>query len=220
LLTGELWHHQIADLSDIANPMVADHTVRDDIVESARFILETAPAKFALAGLSFGGYLAMEIMRQAAGRVERLALLDTTARPDSPDQAKRRRDFIALADRGRFLGVTEDLIKTFVHPDRHDDGDFMALIKRMAQDVGPKAFVRQERAILSRPDSLEGLSAIKCPALVLCGRQDALTPVDRHTEMAERIEGSKLVIIEDCGHLPPLEKPDEVTDALRAWLTA
>lgn len=220
LLTADLWRYQVADLADLAEISVADHTRHERISEIAAAILAAAPPRFALAGLSFGGYIALEIMRQEPDRVDRLALLDTSARPDRPDQVRSRTDFIALTEKGRFLGVTEGLVKTFVHPDRHGDDELMALIKKMAQDIGKKAFIRQERAILSRPDSRPDLPRIHCPTLVLCGRQDALTPVELHEEMAAAIPSARLVVIENCGHLPPLEKPDEVSEAMQAWLAA
>jgi pimeloyl-ACP methyl ester carboxylesterase len=218
LLTGDLWRDQLADLDDIADMTVADHTSRDHISDVAAVILDAAPDRFALAGLSFGGYLSFEIMRQASERVSALALLDTTAQADGPEQAQRRRDFIALAEKGRFLGVTEGLIKTFIHPARHDDADLMGRLTTMASDVGPQAFIRQEKAILSRPDSMADLGNITCPTLVLCGRQDALTPLQRHEEMAAAIPDADLVVLARCGHLAPMERPDAVSDALRAWL--
>ena len=218
LLTADLWRDQLADLSDVADRTVADHTSHDDLCDIVAAVLAAAPQRFALAGLSFGGYLAFEIMRQAPERVTALALLDTTARGDLAEQAQRRRDFIALADKGRFLGVTEGLINTFIHPDRHGDTDLMGRLKSMAADVGPKAFIRQEKAILSRPDSMADLPNIACPTLVLCGRQDALTPLDRHEEMAAAIPDADLVVLARCGHLAPMERPDAVSDALRAWL--
>jgi pimeloyl-ACP methyl ester carboxylesterase len=218
LLTADLWRDQMADLADVADMTVADHTSQDDIAAVASAILAKAPDRFALAGLSFGGYLSFEIMRQAPERVTALALLDTSARGDGPEQAKRRQDFIALAEKGRFLGVTEGLIKTFIHPDRHDDADLMGRLKSMAADVGPRAFIRQEKAILSRPDSMAGLREIACPTLVLCGRQDALTPLERHEEIAEAIPNADLVVLARCGHLAPMERSDAVSDAMRAWL--
>lgn len=218
LLTADLWRDQMADLADIADMTVADHTSQDDIAAAAAAILAKAPDRFALAGLSFGGYLSFEIMRQAPERVTALALLDTSARGDGPEQAKRRQDFIALAEKGRFLGVTEGLIMTFIHPDRHDDADLMGRLKSMAADVGPRAFIRQEKAILSRPDSMADLREIACPTLVLCGRQDGLTPLARHEEIAEAIPNADLAVLARCGHLAPMERPDAVSDAMRAWL--
>ena len=184
-------------------------------------VLRDAPfQRFALAGLSMGGYVALEMLRQARHRVLKLALLGTSARPDTPDQLQKRRDFISLAERGRFLGVTDALLPMLVHPSRLADSELVASVKHMAKNIGKEAFIRQERAIMSRADSRPHLASIRCPALVLCGRQDALTPPDRHEELAAGIPGAKLEIIEDCGHLSTLERPAEVGAALRRWLAA
>ncbi len=218
LLTEDLWRDQMADLADIAEVTVADHTTHDNLPELVAAILEGAPDRFALGALSFGGYLAFEIMRQAPERILGLALIDTSARKDTDQQAQHRRDFIKLAKSGRFLGVTEGLIKTFIHPDRHGDREIIDRLTAMAQSVGPDAFIRQEMAILERPDSVPDLAGYGCPALVLCGRQDARTPIDHHEEMADAIPDADLVILSRCGHLAPMERPRAVSDAMRAWL--
>jgi pimeloyl-ACP methyl ester carboxylesterase len=218
-LDQRLWRPQIEALSGLARCWVAEPTTSDTMAGLASDVLAAAPfERFALAGLSMGGYVALEIIRRAAGRVARLALLDTSARADAPEQSKRRNDFIELAQRGRFLGVTDALLPALVHPSRLKDEPLVALIKAMAKDVGKDAFIRQERAIMSRADSRALLPSIAVPALVLCGRQDAIAPLARHEEMAQAIPGAHLEVIEDCGHLSTLEKPDDVSRALRAWL--
>jgi len=187
----------------------------------ARDVLADAPfASFALAGLSMGGYIALEIMRQAPRRVTRLALLDTAATAELAEQTQKRMEFIALAERGEFPRVTETLLPLLVHPSRRSERALTDVVISMANNTGKDAFVRQERAIMSRADSLEMLAAIDCPTLVLCGRQDALTPLARHEEMVAGIKGARLEVIEDCGHLSTLEKPAEVSAALRRWLAA
>jgi pimeloyl-ACP methyl ester carboxylesterase len=165
-----------------------------------------------------GGYIALELMRQAPQRVSRLALLDTAAGADLPEQTQRRMDFIALAERGNLLGVTDVLLPLLIHPSRLGESALTNVIKSMAKNVGKDAFVRQQRAIVSRADSLSLLAAIDCPTLVLCGRQDALTPLARHEEIAAGIKRARLEVIENCGHLSTLEKPAEVNAALRRWL--
>jgi pimeloyl-ACP methyl ester carboxylesterase len=221
LCDASLWRAQAAALADLAECWIADHTRSDTMAGVATDVLRDAPfQKFALAGLSMGGYVALEMLRQARHRVLRLALLDTSARPDLPEQLHKRRDFISLAERGRFLGVTDALLPMLVHPSRLADSELVASVKQMAKNIGKEAFIRQERAIMSRADSRPHLASIRCPALVLCGRQDALTPPDRHEELAAGIPGAKLEIIEDCGHLSTLERPAEVSAALRRWLAA
>ena len=216
-----LWDAQIAALDSHAACWVADHTRSDTMAAVAADVLREAPfERFALAGLSMGGYVALEIMRQNARRVNRLALLDTSARADTPEQLQKRRGLIALAKRGRFMGVTQGLLPLFIHPNRLRDEKLVTTIREMSRNIGRDAFIRQEEAIMSRADSLPLLSSIACPTLVLCGRQDAVAPLDRHEEMAAGISGATLEVIEDCGHLSTLERPAEVSDALKRWLSA
>jgi pimeloyl-ACP methyl ester carboxylesterase len=221
LCDAQLWQPQVDDLAAVADIWIADHTRSDTMAGVARDVLAGAPfASFALAGLSMGGYVALEIMRQAPQRVARLALLDTAAGRDRPEQTQKRMDFIALAERGFFARVTETLLPLLTHPARVGEHSLTAKIKSMAANVGKDAFIRQEHAIMSRADSLDLLGAIDCPTLVLCGRQDALTPLARHEEIAAGIKGAQIEVIENCGHLSTLEKPAEVNAALRRWLAA
>ena len=216
-----LWKAQIEALGGQVQCWVADHTRSATMAGVAADVLKDAPFEcFALAGLSMGGYAAFEIVRQAAHRVDRLALLDTSARADTPEQIERREGLIALARRGRFAGVTQGLLPLFVHRDRLGDRQLVDTVKTMSINIGRNAFIRQEQAIKSRADSLPLLPTIVCPTLVLCGRQDAVAPLDRHEEMAGGISGATLEVIEDCGHLSTLERPAEVSDALRVWLSA
>lgn len=218
LCDRRLWAPQIDGLADIAEPTVADLTRDDSFAAMARRALAEAPPRFALAGLSMGGYVAQEIMRQAPERVTRLAVLDTTARADRPEQSQRRRDLIALSARGEFHGVTPRLLPTLIHPDRLDDAALVKTIVDMADAVGRDAFLRQETAILGRVDGRADLARIAVPTLVLCGRQDLLTPLGRHEEMAALIPNARLVVVEHCGHMTTLEQPDAVNAAMRDWL--
>ena len=221
LCDAQLWQPQVENLTDIADIWIADHTRSNTMAGVARDVLADAPfASFALAGLSMGGYIALEIMRQAPQRVAKLALLDTAAGAELPEQTQRRLEFIALAEYGEFPRVTEVLLPLLIPPSRLDQPALPGVVKSMAQNVGEKAFVRQQRAIMSRADSLGLLATIACPTLVLCGRQDALTPLSRHEEIAAGIKNARLEVIEDCGHLSTLERPDAVNVALRRWLAA
>jgi pimeloyl-ACP methyl ester carboxylesterase len=216
-----LWKPQIAALEGQFKCWVADHTRSDTMAGVGADVLRDAPfERFALAGLSMGGYAALEIVRQAAQRVARLALLDTSARADTPEQLEKRRDLISLAQRGRFVGVAQGLLPLFVHRSRLADEKLVSTVKEMARNTGRDAFVRQEQAIMSRSDSRALLPTIACPTLVLCGRQDAVAPLDRHEEIARGISGATLRVIEECGHLSTLERPAEVSDALKGWLAA
>ncbi|MDP7547833.1 MAG: alpha/beta fold hydrolase [Alphaproteobacteria bacterium] len=219
LCTDALWRAQVDGLRDVARIAVtAEHTRHTDIGAIAAAILAAAPPRFALAGLSFGGYIAFEIMRRAAHRVDRLALLDTTAHGDPEARGRLRRELIKQAQVGRFLGVTGRLLPQFIHPDRLGDENLVNRIKEMALAVGRDGFIRQQTAIIGRPDSRRDLAGIDCPTLVLVGRQDLLTPLARHQEMQAAIPGAKLSVVEDCGHLSSMERPDEVNQALREWL--
>lgn len=214
-----LWQPQIAGLGPAADCWVGDPTQSDSMREVAADILAAAPFDtFALAGLSMGGYVAMEMIRQAPSRITHLALLDTAARADTDEQRAKREAFIELADRGRFMGVTDQLLPLLVHRSRLADEPLVATVKAMARNIGRAAFVRQERAIMSRIDSRPHLPAIRVPTLVLCGRDDALTPIDRHEEIAALVPGARLEVIDHCGHLSTLERPAEVTRAFGTWL--
>ena len=214
-----LWAPQVAALSDIAAPQVADLTPYDSVGGMAEAVLGAAPDRFALAGLSMGGYVAFEIMRRAPERVIRLALLDTSARPDTPEHKKQRRELMALARTGDFKGVTPRLLPRWVHPSRVNDPALADTVTTMTQRVGREAFLRQQTAIMNRPDSRLTLPEIACPTLVLCGHEDQSTPVDRHREMAADIANARLAVVPECGHLSTLERPETVSREMRAWLT-
>jgi pimeloyl-ACP methyl ester carboxylesterase len=219
LTDARLWQPQIERLGARVEPWVADLTRDDSIAAMAARVLREAPfERFALAGLSMGGYVAFELMRQAPQRVERLALLDTQARPDTPEATERRLALIELADKGRFSGVSDRLMPLLLHASRLSEPRLTELVKSMARGVGKDAFVRQQKAIMERPDSRPSLAAIACPTLVLCGDRDLLTPLDRHEAIARGIPAATLVVVRDCGHLSTLERPREVGAALEELL--
>jgi pimeloyl-ACP methyl ester carboxylesterase len=197
---------------------VANHIRDAHMALIARRILAEAPPRFALAGHSMGGYVAFEIMRQAPERVAKLALLNTQARPDTPEAIARRRTLMARAKGGEYRAVLDELFPGFVHPSRREDASLRQLVYDMGEDVGPEAFVRQQEAIISRPDSRPVLAAIKCPTLVLTGDEDNTIPNALSVEMADNIHDAKFVILPNCGHLPQPEQPEATADALVEWL--
>jgi pimeloyl-ACP methyl ester carboxylesterase len=219
LCSAALWAPQISALWDIAACSVADHTRHDTMEGIARSILAAAPQRFALAGLSMGGYIAYAILRQAPARVERLALLDTGSRADTPERTAARRDLIATAEREGVRRAQELLMPALIHRARLGDDALVQTVLQMAVDTGLEAFKRQEAALIARPDNRALLASIRCPTLVLVGEQDALTPPDLAHEIATGIPGARLEIVPDCGHLSTLERPEAVNRALRAWLT-
>jgi pimeloyl-ACP methyl ester carboxylesterase len=197
---------------------VANH-IRDDTIGAiARRILAEAPPRFALAGHSMGGYIAFEIMRQAPQRVAKLALINTQARPDTPEATARRRGQIARAQAGDYHAVLDELFAGFVHPSRREETSLHKLVHDMGDDIGPEAFVRQQTAVIGRADSRPSLAWIRCPTLVLSGDQDNTIPNSLSVEMADGIHHAKLIILPSCGHLPQVEQPQATADALVEWL--
>jgi pimeloyl-ACP methyl ester carboxylesterase len=215
-----LYAAQIPHLWKYGPVTIADHTRDDSMTAIAQRILATAPARFALAGLSMGGYICFEILRLAPERVVKLALLDTSARPDTPEQTVTRREQVALAWGGRFPEVVDLLFPRMVHKEHRDSAALREVFGLMAQEVGPAGFVRQQNANLTRVDSRPTLASIICPTLVVVGDGDELTPPERAAEIAAGIAGAKLVTLKQCGHLCTLEQPVEVTRALVEWLWA
>ena len=212
-----VWQGVADRLADVASVRVADLTTRDTMSALADDVLAKAPPRFALAGLSMGGYCALEIVARAPERVIALGLVDTGARPDTPEGRANREKQIERAP-AEFATIVEELLPKWVHPSRLDDHAVADIVRAMARDVGADAFARQQRAIMSRADSRPRLAAIRCPTVVVCGREDVLLPLEAHEEMARGIPGAMLRVIEHCGHLAPLERPDDVAAALRELL--
>ena len=220
LTSPRLYGNQLPALWQHGPVTIAATTHDDTITAIAGRLLAHAPARFALAGLSMGGYVCFEVLRQAPERVARLALLDTTARPDTPELTQRRQAQIALARSGRLAEVADQQFPLLIHPSRHDDAAVRGLVRLMASETGAEAFIRQQQAIIGRVDSRPGLGAIGCPTLVLVGDSDQLTPPELSAELADGIPEARLVVVAGSGHLTPLDQPEEVTKALVAWLQA
>jgi pimeloyl-ACP methyl ester carboxylesterase len=215
---ADAFSHQIAALRDTMNVIVADLSRAETIPDLAKQALAQAPAgRFCLAGHSMGGYVALEILRQAPERVERLALLNTHARPDSPEATENRRRLMALAEKD-FPAVIQSLMPKLMTDEHVMDLDMTGTISEMALGLGKDAFIRQEKAIIGRIDSRPHLPRIKCRTLVLAARKDALMPLELLEELSRGIPKSVLAIVEDSGHMAPVEKPEQVTELLLAWL--
>lgn len=212
-----LWRRQIHALADVAAPMVADLTLDDTVGAMAERTLAVAPSRFSLVGLSMGGYVALEIMRRAPERVSRLALINSSARGDSPERTEQRRVAIESLRRGKFVGVTHKLLGQLVHPD-HTTGAVADEMRGMASRVGGEAFIRQQHAIMTRPDSLDGLAKIAVPTMVVVGDGDRITPPEHAREIHERVAGSRYHEIAACGHMAALEHPEQTNFLLRNWL--
>lgn len=219
LNTRRLFERQIQDLADLADVTVPAIWHHDTVGAMAAAILATAPPRFALGGFSMGGYVSFEILRQAPERVERLALMDTQATPDTPEITTRRRGLMEQCKLGRFKGVQPSLLPGLVHPDHLKDTSITQPILDMAAEVGVEGFLNEQKANMARPDSRPLLVDIHVPTVVIVGREDQSTTLARATEMAADIPNAQLVVIEKCGHMSTLEHPDQVTAALRRWLT-
>lgn len=219
MCTAELFEPQVKALSDERQIVVADHTGGDDMHTIASRILADAPDRFALAGLSMGVYLALEIMAVAPDRVTRLALLDGKARLDTADELAGRIALLKMADEGRYLNITYDVLLTrLVAADRSLEPALRDTIIQMATDTGVTVFRRQMAAIINRRSYLAGLPAISCPTLVLTGALDVITPPECAREMAGLIPHARLELVPGCGHLSTLEAPDAVNAAMQTWL--
>ena len=217
-----LWAAQRGGLRDrCASITVADITRADCMRALAGAVLASAPARFALAGLSMGGIVALEIWRQAPERVSRLALLDTTAYAETPERRALRDQMLGRVREGEFRQVlTEDLKPRYLARVNRDNRGLLNEISAMALDLGEAVFARQSRALKHRPDSTQTLATIHVPALILCGAEDALCPPEYHRLMAACVPNARLVVLDQCGHLSTMEQPGRVTAELRAWLRA
>jgi pimeloyl-ACP methyl ester carboxylesterase len=217
--TARLYAPQVTALWPSAPLMIADHRKDDHIDAVARRILDNAPPRFALAGLSMGGYIAFAMMRLAPERIARLALLDTSARSDTPEQTAARQSQIAMTKAGRYGEIADLSMPRYVHPDRQNDAAITGAVRQMSAETGPEAFIRQLKAIMSRPESRSMLGSIRCPTLVLVGDADLATPPDLSQEIADGVASAKLVVVPNCAHLSTLEQPEPVNAALIEWLS-
>ena len=215
---GRLFSHQFLALNRTRAVMVAPLTGASSVGALAQQVLDAAPRRFALAGLSMGGIVAMEVIARAPERVMRLALMDTNCLPETPQVAAAREPHIVGVQSGRLEEIMREEMKPRYLAPGARRFEVMNIVMEMAKDLGPEVFVAQSRALQRRPDQQKTLRGIKVPTLVLCGEHDELCPVKRHEFMAEMIPGARLRVVKEAGHLPTLEQPEAVTDALAAWL--
>jgi pimeloyl-ACP methyl ester carboxylesterase len=215
---GALWAHQRDGLADVAYCVVADVSRPDTMQDMAAEVLANAPESFAIAGFSMGGYVALEVIRQAPHRVTRLALIESGARADYPEQTANRKASIADCRAGRYAAVIETMLPALLHPTRLTQ-PLADQVRAMAGRVGSECFVRRQLAIISRTDARDLLRAATIPVRIICGRVDRLTPPARSSqEVAEMTPDARLSIVEDCGHMLPLEYPQAATALMRDWM--
>ncbi len=220
LCTRELYAAQVGALAHQASITIADHRRSDTMAAIARDILANAPERFALAGLSMGGYIAFEILRQAPERVERLALLDTSPRPDLPEQTENRLRLVALAEKRGVASAAREMFPKLVAPARQNDPALSAAFLRMSEETGSEAFARQQRAIAARADPRPPPAPPAPPPLAPAGAGAPPPPPPLSVEMSTAIPASRLAVVPHAGHLSTLEEPAAVTTELRAWLGA
>jgi pimeloyl-ACP methyl ester carboxylesterase len=218
LLNARLWGPQVEALGRRRELIVADQAQHETMASMAAAILSQAPRRFSVVGHGMGGFVAFEILRQAPARVGRLVLMSTLASADGPAQTARREGYLRLVEAGRFEEVVEERLPLLLSPKRRSDEALVATARAMAAETGPDAFLRQQRAIMSRPDSRPFLGAIQCPTLILYGRQDGIVTLAHQEELQAGIPGAPLEILEDCGHLMTLEQPARVNALLADWL--
>jgi pimeloyl-ACP methyl ester carboxylesterase len=217
--TPRAFRAQLETLYRHGSVTLADHRQGNTVRDIAAAILWDAPPHFILGGFSMGGYIAFEIMRQAPERVRKLILLSTSARPDTPEATERRQQGMELSRAGKFQLAAAATFPTAVHADNKENSELRAVHLDMAMHTGPQAYIRQQEAIIARPDSRPDLPGIGVPTLVLVGDGDQITPPDAAEEMARAIPGARLVIVPGAGHLAVLEQPDAVNAALEDFLT-
>ena len=190
----------------------------DSIGAMAAHLLEQAPARFSLAGHSMGGRVALEAYRQAPQRIERLALLDTGYGPAAEEETEKRGVLVRKAMAEGIDAIAETWARPMIAPSRQQDSELLDRILQMVSRMSGEIYAGQTQALLTRPDATPVLAGIQCPSLILCGEQDAWSPPQRHRLMAEIIPNSELHLIEDCGHMSTMEKPEEVLSILEAWM--
>jgi len=217
---AELWRAQVADLSDIADCTVGDLTRGDSMQVVAEDVLAQAPPHFALAGFSLGGFVAQQILRIAPRRVRRLALIGTSIHADSPERAAQRRAQQAGVRRlpGTFHGFGDRLMRNYIDASRLHDHALVQRVRAMTTRLGAEVFLRQ--SALERVDGHDVLAGYRDPLLIVCGANDRITPPPISAEMHALVPHSRLLVLPNCGHLAPMEQPDEVSAALRTWLQA
>jgi pimeloyl-ACP methyl ester carboxylesterase len=218
LCDATVWRQQVEAFAETREVIVPMLDGFDSIPDMAAAVLDRAPAEFALAGHSLGGRIALEVIRQAPRRVTRLALLDTGVHPCAAGEPARRQELLAIASAEGMRAVARVWLPPMVHPSRHQDATVMNPLEAMVERRTPASFRNQVEALLNRPDGGPVLKSIRCPALVLCGREDGWSPRAQHERIAAAISGSVLAVIDECGHMAPFERPAEVTRELKRWL--
>ena len=225
LCDATVWLHQRAALADIADVQVCDHGNRDSLAAMAKAILDSAPPRFAIAGHSMGGRVALEVYRAAPKRISGIALLDTgygalASGVAGEREVAGRLALLETARRDGMRAMARDWVKGMVHSARLAERPLVDPILEMFESRTPEIYAAQTRALVNRPDARRVMNMIRCPTLIVCGREDSWAPVQRHLEMSAAIAGSTFIEIADCGHMCTMERPEAVTAAMKKWLAS
>jgi pimeloyl-ACP methyl ester carboxylesterase len=213
-----MWEPQVRHLSRYARVVVPEILEQETVEQAARDVLAGVDGPMAVVGFSMGGYVLLEMLRQAPERISRICLLDTSARADLPEEVEERHRVIGVAGGGKYEAFVRDIVPSALHASRANDAALIETLVDMALRIGPEAFCRQQRIIMNRPDSRADLAGITCPALIICGREDVVTPLELSEEMAAGIPDARLVVIEECNHYASMERPWAVSALLQQWL--
>jgi pimeloyl-ACP methyl ester carboxylesterase len=221
---AEVWKHQARALAGIASVEIPDYGSADSLPEMARVAIARAPESFAVAGHSMGGRVALEILRRVPERVAGLAILDTAYQPWIPGEAGEREKteragYVKIAQSQGMREMARQWLQKMVHPSRLGDAPLIDAIIEMFGRKSPDVFAGQIKALLDRPDAMPVLVGARCPTMVMCGREDAWALLEVHRRMAALVPHSRLVVIENCGHMAPMERPEAVTAALAGWFS-
>lgn len=213
-----LFENQQANLSDFVNCRVVDSSRNDSLADMAAMILSEIKGNFAMLGFSFGGIIAFEILRQAPERITKLILLNTNYKKPSEATLSSQNKYLEMVEEGNFIKITTDFTTdSMLHPSHAKNIVMREKVLSMALNVGEAGFINQVKAQRNRPDSTNDLSKINCPTLIITGREDKICPPLWHEEMANLIPNSELIIIEECGHLSPIEQPEILNEMIRKW---
>lgn len=220
LCNADLWAGQVEGLAEVAEVHVTTHHTRHDSIDAmADAILAEAPPTFAIAGLSFGSYVALAVTQKGGQRISHLSLIDGSAVVESEDSNVRRRAMLEMAGQGKFDDIKDILMPLFLHKDWQGSPQMTARVRAMADDIGIDAFIRQTKAGLGGGDFTAFLPQIDCPTLIICGADDIILPLKYSRDILTGVPNGKLVVIEGSAHLTTMERPETVTEVMRQWLT-
>lgn len=218
LCDSALFNAQVSGLQDLADCQIGNHSSSDNLQEVAANIINSVSGNFSVLGLSYGGIIAFEILRQAPQRIKRLILLNTNHKEPSEITRATQQRFLGMSVLGEFREITTNFTTdAMLHPKHAANPKMREAVLQMAENIGQQRFFNQIKAQLGRPDSTPDLPNIQCPTLIMTGREDNVCPIPQHQEMARLIPNSTFQVIEESGHLSTMEQPERVNELIRNW---